>query len=128
MSTERPKRALMLRQTYKEVGSPVILVESIPPNISSPVTADVEVVGCRQTETKLFSIFFCLKRLSVTVEMTLVSLGLRVPFVKPLGPMLQKRVFEAMQNLRQRSTLTPKPRHRVETHWSPRQYLWTAYQ
>jgi hypothetical protein len=92
VSTEIPKKAMFLRQTYKGVGYSMILVVSIPPNVSSPFICNAEVVGSRERETKLFAIIVWLNRLSVTVGMTLVPLGLKVPRVKPLGPILQKRV------------------------------------
>ena len=92
VSTGIPKNAMLLRRTYKAVGYSMILVASIPPNVSSPFTCNPVVVGCREMETKLSPITFWLKRLSVTVGMTAVLLGLKVPLVKPLGPILQKRV------------------------------------
>ena len=66
------------------------MVVSILPNISAPFISDAEVVGSRAIATKLFWIIFWLKRLSVTVGMTVDPSGFKLPRDKTLGPILEE--------------------------------------
>jgi hypothetical protein len=74
------------------VISPVNLLRSVPPNVSSPfLTGEVVVVGSKDTETILDAMVPWLKRLSVTVGIVLFSAGDSVPIVRLAGPMLKKQ-------------------------------------
>ena len=54
--------------TYVKVMDPVNLLESVAPNVNSPLVLDSEVVGSNETATKFDDILPWLKRLSVTIE------------------------------------------------------------
>lgn len=49
------------------VIAPVYLLESTPPKVSSPLAVDVDVVGLKDMATISEEIFFCKRRLSLTV-------------------------------------------------------------
>jgi hypothetical protein len=111
INTESPKKAMLLRQTYKVVIFPMNLLESTPPNVSSPFVTDaeVEVVGSKDTATKFSLIVPCSKRLSVTVGMRVLLSGLKELYVRSLGPILQKKsVFGTIGRHIEKSMLTPK--------------------
>ena len=86
------------------------LVVSVLPNVSSPFTTDTEVVGSKDTATRFYLILPCEKRLSVTVGMDRMVLGLlvfdTVPSVKSVGPILQNALFTQMQTDRQTDIIT----------------------
>ena len=69
--------------------SPVYLVGSTPPNVSSPFLTGTAVVGSKDTETRLLAIAPFLKRLSVTVGISFPLSGVRAPIVRSTGPRLQ---------------------------------------
>jgi len=71
------------------VRSPVYLVGSTPPNVSSPFLTGSAGVGSKDAETRLDAIAPLLKRLSVTVGISFPMSGIRVPIVRSTGPRLQ---------------------------------------
>ena len=60
----------------------------MPPNVNSPFSTDVVVVGSKDTATESTGIVPCKKRLSVTVRMVAPVSGDKVPIVKSSGPSL----------------------------------------
>lgn len=75
------------------VISPVNLVESMLPNVSSPFSTKVVFVGSKDTETRSDGMVPWLKKLSVTVGILLSLDGDRVPIDRFVGPRLQRTVF-----------------------------------
>ena len=53
-------------QAYTKLMAPVNLLESVPPNVSSPLTISGVSVGSNETETRSSEMIPCEKRLSVT--------------------------------------------------------------
>ena len=78
----------MNARAYTYVIDPVYLVGSAPPNVNSPFSSDVAVVGSKDTPTRSDEIVPCLKRLSVTVGTVEDVSGDKVPIVKSTGPIL----------------------------------------
>ena len=70
------------------VMSPVNLVRSVPPNVSSPFLLLFLIVGSKEMETRSNGMIRRLKRLFVIVGMLLVVSGDRVPMVRSVGPIL----------------------------------------
>jgi hypothetical protein len=69
---------------------PVNFEESVPPKVSSPLTAFVpEVVGTYEIPMDSVGIVCCLNRLSLTVGTLVVDLT--VPVVRSTGPMLKSK-------------------------------------
>jgi hypothetical protein len=52
--------------------SPVNLLESVPPKVSSPFSISNKVVGSNEIATRLSGIFPCLNKLSVTLHSALI--------------------------------------------------------
>ena len=55
-------------KAYTKLMAPVNLLESVPPNVSSPLTISGVSVGSNETETRSSEMIPCEKRLSVTAE------------------------------------------------------------
>ncbi len=51
-----------------KVMEPVNLLESVAPKVSSPLVTDSELVGSKETASKLLGMVPWLKRLSVTIQ------------------------------------------------------------
>ena len=67
---------------------PVNLVESVPPNVSSPFVFPTLFVGSNEIATRSCWMIACWKRLSTTVGTLSVVSGERVPIVRGVGPRL----------------------------------------
>jgi hypothetical protein len=72
------------------------LVESVAPNVSSPLTTDAEVVGSNDTATRFCLIVPCAKRVSVTVGIMVRGFD-RVSDVKSAGPILRNTLLTQTQ-------------------------------
>ena len=93
---------------------PMNLVESVPPNISSPFVSKFESVGLKNTAISFCGIVPCSKRLSVTVVIAFELLGISLPSVKSSGPRLQKNVFNTIRNHRQTPMQACSPQNPVK--------------
>ena len=63
MSTQVPQHSWT--NMGAKVMDPVNLLESVPPNVNSPLVISSVFVGAKDTATKFWPIVPCLKRLSV---------------------------------------------------------------
>ena len=59
---------MKFKTPHVKLIDPVNLLESVPPNVNSPLVSDSDDVGAKETETKLDGMVPCANKLSVTLR------------------------------------------------------------